>query len=254
MSYDLGMDILGHRGPRGPHGHHRPLRPPAFRSWGHAPLMPWYDYPEREVYVVTDDEICDYYGPNGECLVDEILGDDVLGFIDVQSRQREMNAIKQVPVSVADVLVKRGQEAIDYAIRMAKRFDPDAAMIPFAKQKTLPRESARDNVYWKLKWHADELKKYVGKPNEIYPHGNDLKKWTIEAYVEANAVDAGSAYIDAAWAQMWREIADALAKLPKDLADKVNNIMPTWVKAVIGVSAVVVAAGVGVGVYTRVKR
>jgi hypothetical protein len=154
--------------------------------------------------------------------------------IDIGARQNEMNSIKQVPVSVAQALVKGGQTAIEGAILGSKQ--------PWYKSD-LPGETSRKNVQAHLQWHAFEIAKLAGTPNAMYKSGEDLKKYTMLAFQESNAVEEGAAYLDKAWTSMWSEIAAALAALPKEVAKKVGEVasglltglMPVWGWALLGV-------------------
>jgi hypothetical protein len=165
----------------------------------------------------------------------------VLGMIDIQAWQAQMNTIKQVPVSVARVLLKSGQDAIQRAMNVAK-------------SKSLPGDTARETCFWKLVWHEEALAK-LPDPNAMYSSGDDLKKWVLAAYVEANAAEEGALWIAQAWSQMWNEIGVALAKLPKQIAAQVNQTvgsllgMPVWLMVLLGLTVV----GGGVLVYAKAK-
>jgi hypothetical protein len=158
----------------------------------------------------------------------------VLGAVDVATWQRQMNTLKQVPVSVAKILLKSGRDAITRAKSIAAA-------------NNLPGGGARDNTAWKLQWHAETLSK-LSDPNAMYSSGEDLKKWVLAAYVEANAAEEGALWIAAAWSQMWSEIGAAIANLPKIIAQKINEAagellgMPVWIVALGGLGILGVAA------------
>ena len=155
----------------------------------------------------------------------DVLGGELVGMIDIADAQRKMNALKPVTVRVAKALLRGGQEAIEGALKGAKR--------PFY-QADLPGGTARDNVKWKLKWHADHIAPVAGDPNRLYDAGDDLKKWTMQAFVEANAVEEGAAYLDEAWSAMWAEIGAALAALPAEVRQALAKAVSGTVEAVTG--------------------
>ncbi len=159
--------------------------------------------------------------------------------IDIAAYQRQMNTLKQVPASVAQIMLGSATQAITSAIARATALN-------------LPGAQTRDNVMWKLRWHQDQLAPRADlHPETIYPHGDDLKKWVLAAYVEANAVEEGAGWITGAWSRMWSEIGAALARLPVAVAAKVNETagalfgIPLWAMALgaLGVGAVAYSVG-----------
>jgi len=160
--------------------------------------------------------------------------------IDVQEYVARMDSLKQVPVSVARVLCKNGGDVIYQATLLAIA-------------KNLPGMSARKTATGKLRWHEGELSK-LSDPNAIYSSGDDLKKWVLAAYVEANAVEEGLGWVSTAWGKMWNEIGAAIAKLPVQIAMQINETagallgVPGWAVGV----AVLSIVGVGVAAYTGV--
>jgi hypothetical protein len=155
----------------------------------------------------------------------DVLGGDVIGLFDIQAEQKQMNALKPVTVRVAHALLAGGQTAINGAIAAAKQ--------PFYKAD-LPGATARDNVMWKLKWHEATLAPLTGDPNRLYSAGEDLKKWTMQAFIEANAVQEGAAYLEQAWTQMWVEIGQALAAIPAEVRQALIKAASGAVQAVTG--------------------
>lgn len=123
----------------------------------------------------------------------EIFGGDA---IDIAAKQREMNALNPVTVAAALNLLRGGQDVINAA----------------RSHSNLPGGTARDNVYWKLQWHENELKKFADK-NAVYPSGADLKRWVMQAFIEANAVGEGTATMSRAWDQMWVDMGHNAAEL-----------------------------------------
>jgi hypothetical protein len=160
---------------------------------------------------------------------------EILGMFDIAQAQNNMDDLKPVTVEIAKLLLRGGQEAIDGAIKGAKQpwYKPD-----------LPGDKRRDNVMWKLRWHADTLGRLAGSmPHTTYVSGDDLKKWVMAAYIEANAVEEGAAYVEQSWNRMWTEIRDQLAKIPKAVREAAANAVYTitgvpvwgWVVGAIGV-------------------
>lgn len=160
----------------------------------------------------------------------------VLGYIDIAQSQRRMNELKVVTVGVAQALLTGGFEAIDGAIRTAK-------------DKKLPNLKTLDNARWKLIWHRDNLAKF-GDRNAPYKDANDLKKWVMQAFIEANTVEEGALYIDSAWTRMWNEISVEIAKLPQKAREEaskaVQNItgLPVWGWALVGVGGLALVGGI----------
>jgi hypothetical protein len=162
----------------------------------------------------------------------------VLGMYDISSAQHQMDSLKQPTNRAALALLKGGQTAINGAIKTA-----DA--------KGLPGPTERKNVQAHLQWHADLLAKLMNQPNALYPSGDDLKKYVMEAFVDANAVEEGAAYIDAAWDQMWQEIAVAIQALPAEVRHVVTSAANNLVEGATGIPLWgwgLIAAGLVVGV------
>lgn len=166
----------------------------------------------------------------------DVLGQEVLGFIDIQQSQRQMNDLKAVTVGVAQALLKGGYDAINGAIRRAQ-------------EKGLPLASSRDKVLGKLNWHRDNLGKFADRMAP-YPSANDLKTWVMQAFIETNAVEEGSLYADQAWAQMWNEISTELAKMPQKIREETAKVIanvtgiPVWGWALVATGGLVLIGGV----------
>jgi hypothetical protein len=100
-----------------------------------------------------------------------------------------------------------------------------------------------------LKWHEDNLKKFSDL-KAPYPGGEDIKKWTMRAYIENNAVSEGNWFFS--WQAMWDRIKVALSQAIRDgvkfaasaTGEVVSTVtgVPTWVWLVGGA---VVVGGVG---------
>lgn len=140
---------------------------------------------------------------------DAILGEltEIIGTWDLGQSRNQMDSLQNVTGSVAEVLVRRGLGAIDAAFATAKQpwYLPD-----------LPGGTARKGVQGKLKWHAENVKKFgAGDP---YPDERDLKESVLMAFVEQNAAEEGAktskqiiAKAASDWVDMWVEIGHAIA-------------------------------------------
>jgi hypothetical protein len=229
------------KGGGGHHHHHG--------GWGGTPWAGWGRYGDPYAYepdyfadpivipvILNPDGTHSFLNENGE--IEKV---DVLGAIDTGAWQRQMNTIKQVPVSVARIMLRSGQDAITRAQAIAAA-------------NNLPGDTARQNVKWKLAWHAESLANQKD-PNAMYSSGDDLKKWALAAYVEANAAEEGAYWIAQAWSAMWSEIGAAIRALPVQIAQEVNKTagallgLPIWA-IVVGAVGVV---GLGVAVYSGVR-
>lgn len=230
-------NIFGHRGGRGGGGRWRGT---PWAGWGYPP--PYYansdalfDEPQEVLVPIVFKQ-----NPDGSF-------EEVVGAIDVAAYQRQMNTLKQVPVSVAQILVGNATNALAQASGIAAL-------------KKLPGQTTRDNVMWKLKWHQDQLAPRADlRPETMYAHGDDLKKWVLAAFVECNAVEEGTSWVDGAWGRMWSEIGAALARLPVAIAAKVNETagalfgIPFWAMALGALGVVGVAYSVGPAVASLIK-
>lgn len=165
----------------------------------------------------------------------------------VSDRAIQMSKLKQFPVAIAQSLLKGGQQAIDNAKSIARTSD-------------LPGGTARDKVYWALRWHEDALSKLSSTPNEIYQHGEDLKKHVMQAFAEWDASVEGAEQLNKAWSAMWTEIGQRIAALPKALAAAAGTVVKEaafYTKAVFWAAlgaAVLVTGLVGWGVSTGVRH
>jgi len=193
-----------------------------------------------DTYAIGLDMLCCAHG-RGE----HVLGaDEAERDRRVSDRAKKMAELKQVPVSIAQALLAGGQAAIGQAKKLANSHIDPLTGVPMP----LPGGTARDTVVGKLQWHAAELKKFAATPNAIYPSGDDLKKWVLQAFTEYDAVLEGLATLDHAWSEMWDEIATRLAELPKEIAKAVTETVSTATKWLVG-GAIVIAVIGGFVVY-----
>ncbi len=128
---------------------------------------------------------------------------DVLGMFDIGSAQLKMNALKPVTVGIAKSLVHGGQQVM-------------AVAQTIARTKGLPDTNTLQTTVGHLQWHADKLAA-IKDDNAIYASGDDIKKWGMQAFIEANSVEEGAAYLDEAWSAMWAEISTKLQELPREI-------------------------------------
>jgi hypothetical protein len=197
-AYDYGIDVLGAHGGHG-HGH-------GSHGHGHGRGHRGYGLHRGLGRLLVDD--CDLYDEHGDCLGPI----EIIGYFDIASRQHELDSIKQVPVTIAQTLLATGIQVINQARQIAS-------------ENKLPGGTARDNVFWKLQWHAAELAKLAATPNAFYASGADLKKWVMQAFVEYNAAEEGAEYLDSAWSAMWSEIKAKLAAMPAAVVSAVGDVV-----------------------------
>lgn len=217
--------------------------------------------------------------------LDVVIGaEEVVGGINIQKWQRQMNVLKQVPVGVAQILLAKGQAAIQYAQGIAAAMDRMHAWNPFVEN--MPGATKRAEVAGKLQWHADTLKKIAPTAAKAYEQytsgdkkafkkagmtlaapyasGEDLKKWVMQAFVEANAVEEGAERLIDAWNRMWAEIGEALAALPAAIAKQAGDVAQNlvwylkwtyWIAIAGGVVALgFVAWGAAAGIKHRISQ
>ena len=161
--------------------------------------------------------------------------DVVFGMVDMAVVQRNLNELTPVTVEIARILLGTGLSTIGEAIAGAKQ--------PWYKSD-LPGDTARKNVQAHLQWHANNIAsiKGVNEQTTAYKAGDDLKKYVGMAFVEANAVEEGAAWLEYAWNKMWDEIQTRLAAIPRAVGQAVAEV----VKTAAGAAAGGIAAGFGV--------
>lgn len=185
---------------------------------------------------------------------DALVGDAVESHASaIADKQRQLNQMRAMTAGAARVLLLSGQAAIDEATREAARtrgvkwwgyLHPYAYAVERLRVGFPPpsREGSLSKVYWKLRWHQDEIDKL--KPDAPYPHADDLKRWVIQAFIEENVSEEEGDFLDRLWADMWKEILERFGNtltLPFRI--------PAWAWWTGGA---VVAGVVGLGLYKRV--
>lgn len=192
-----------------------------------------------------------------------VLGgvDTAIGAFDLAVVQHALDGLKKMSVAQAGVLVKYGQKVIDAAIKAADaapRTSPlwTVALGPLASYATssapLPGGASRENVKWKLAWHADAISKLFD-PAASYGAASDLKTWVRQAFIEWNATEEGAKYAQANWDSMWDEIENRAVKVfeaPGKILEKVAAI-PWWGWA-IGIGGVtLLASSIAIPIFVR---
>ncbi len=196
----------------------------------------WRQISPAEVYggnVVGD------YGENESDEFDTEEGeyDMLIGLVDIGQAQIKMNGLKPVTVGIAKSLIRGGQTVMAVATEIATAHElPDI--------QTLGTTSGH------LKWHSDKLAT-LPDDKAVYDSGDDAKKWAMQAFIEANAVETGAAWVDGAWTRMWNEIGAELAALPKQIVQAIARLPGQAFEAATGipswafyVGAAVLVAGV----------
>lgn len=240
----------GHGGGHHGHGHHGGRRGGGYL--GPVYYGPWYadglellDAPE-----VTEEDFDELARIVARKLRKEraIIGSFIGGY-DIQQTQRQMDSLKQVTVAISRALVKNGLRVVSETIALAK-----GGML----QRSLPAAAALEKVKGHLDWHANELNK-LGDPTAMYASGNDLKKWVVQAFIEANAVEEGRGRQEQIWNEMWTEVGQELAKLPAKITQAIAKLPGQAFEAVTGVPMWVFYIGgglalclLGVGVWKLV--
>lgn len=180
------------------------------------------------------------------------VASQVLGAEDIAARQHQMNNLKPVTVSVAKVLLKYGQQAINKAITGAKQ--------PWYRAD-LPGDTNRKNVQGKLQWHAAAIAALGNSDqNALYKSEADLRKWVMQAFIEENAVEEGNAQAAQMWSlawsdweNMWVEVGVALAALPKQVLEAAGTysreLVNTAVKSATGLPTWVITTGIIGGAF-----
>jgi len=169
----------------------------------------------------------------------------LVGEYNITTAQRQMNTIKQVTVAIGRAMLRGGQKVAAETIATAH-----GGLF----QSELPGITSLKNTQGHLQWHADALAK-LSDPTAIYASGDDLKKWCMQAFIDANAVEEGRARQEQIWTDMWTEIGAALAALPAEVAKAVVALPGKMFEAITGIpswafwvggAVVVVLLGVGV--------
>lgn len=163
-----------------------------------------------------DDDTDDNYAIDG-------IGDayDVLGMFDIGQAQIKMNGLKPVTVGIAKALIRGGMQVMAVANMTAQ-------------QHSLPLQTNRDEVVGHLQWHVNKLGT-LRDDKAIYASGDDAKKWAMQAFIEANSVEEGAAYLDESWTQMWTEIGQRLAELPKNVVQTIAKLPGQVFEATTGI-------------------
>jgi hypothetical protein len=186
----------------------------------------------------------------------ELLAVDLVGEYDIAEKRQQFNTLKQVPVCVARALLRGGQQVAAATIEIAKGG---------IFQRELPLLNTLKGTQAHLAWHQAQLDK-LQDPAALYAPGEDLKKWVMQAFIDANAVEEGRAHQEQIWRAMWSDVGEAIASLPADAAKAVGQVarglaqgivsgaadglgVPPWVLWAGGAAALGLA---GLGVYKLV--
>lgn len=160
----------------------------------------------------------------------------LLGAYDLGLYTRQMNSLQQVTVAIARALQKGGQTVIDGALAAGKGG-------LFSRE--LPGQGARQNVAGHLAWHAEHLRA-LPDPTAPYDAAADLKKWVLQAYVEANAIEEGRAAQEQAWQDMWTEIGTELARTPHKALSAAAEAVSTTLSTAVNAAGSGLARGLGI--------
>ena len=176
----------------------------------------------------------------------DLLGADVVGAYDIAPKQRFLNTLKKLPVAMARTLVTSALNLSATTLEMASRgvsYDITKSFLPSVRSE-LPGITSLKKTQVQLQRHADALSRF-SDPAALYPDLVDLKKWVMQAWIDANAVEEGRAMQERAWDQMKEEIKTGLKQFPNALVEELTGV-PLWMWAVGGLAALGV---VGAGYY-----
>ena len=160
----------------------------------------------------------------------------LVGAYDLAQYTRQMNSLDRVTVAIARALLKSGQVVIDGALAAGKGG-------LFSRE--LPGQATRQTAKGHLAWHAERLAK-APDPTAPYDAAADLKKWVLQAYIEANAVGEGRAVQEQAWQEMWEEIGQELARLPARTLQAASEAVSTVVSSAVSAAGGGLAKGLGI--------
>jgi hypothetical protein len=203
------------------------------------------DAPEEAAEGAEDflDESSDEYVGGGGL---SLLGCDVIGEYNIQALQRQMNTLKQVTVAIARALVRGGQKVANETLVTAK-----GGLF----ERELPGITSLKNTQGHLQWHADKLSGF-NDPTALYDSSDDVKKWTMQAWIDANSAEEGRERQQQIWDDMWTEIGEELAKMPAKIVKAVVALPGQAFEAVTGipswafwVGGGVLVLGVGFGAW-----
>jgi hypothetical protein len=139
-----------------------------------------------------------------------MLGADAAVPFDIGSIQQKFNALKSMTIAQSRAMVTQGINVINRAMDVGSGhwYEPGS---------TQPGGSNREEVHGHLNWHVENLSTgplASADPNSQYPSFDDLKHWTMQAFIEANAVAAGDTYLQSARTQMWSDVGTGVAQIP----------------------------------------
>lgn len=164
-------------------------------------------------------------------------------YYNLQTIQRALNSLKPVTNEAAKMLVFQGRAALDKAIALANPFKGIIPAGPIStKNEMVANQVMRDekDVRGHLNWHSDRI---GSDPMEIYPTGDDLKKYFSLAFRVYNTALEGKNTSESVsfYQEVLKVIADYLQK-GKEYVKKTSN----WLAITLGIVAV---SAVGYGFY-----
>lgn len=158
--------------------------------------------------------------------IDYLYGSDILGSsvgADTDAITKTLTTIariKKASVAEAQLLLSGAQDAINKA--RAANVNNDG------------RSATRDEIYWKLKWHENNINNQRDKPNAAYGSIDDLKLWAARAFSEYDVIKTGKAALAANWEMLWADMGKNLADLPQNARDAAGDAVewftgiPAW--------------------------
>jgi len=166
------------------------------------------------------------------------------GYYNLQTIERALNSIKPVTNEAAKMLVFQARAALDKAVALANPFTGSTipgGPIPL-KKEMVANQVLRDekDVRGHLKWHADRI---GSDPLDVYPAGDDLKKYFSLAFRTYNLALDGSRTAESIsfFHEVLKVIAEYIQK-GKEYTKKTSN----WLGYTLGIVA---AGAIGYGWY-----
>lgn len=218
-AYDIGHGGGGGGHGGGGHGGHGGFGGRGRNAWGGT----WWGFPwsdDGEYYGDASDEEVKHLAKAVAAEVRK-YGSTIVGAYDIAASQRQMNTLKQVTVAIGRAMVKRGVQVANETIAAAQ-------------DQSLPGITSLKNTLAHLQWHVNALASLTD-PTAPYDSSDDLKKWVMQSFIDANAVEEGGQRQTEIWNDMWTDIGTELAHMPAKavaavvaLPGKILGI-PSWV-------------------------
>jgi len=98
------------------------------------------------------------------------------------------------------------------------------------QSESLPNKERLARIKGHLEWHEERLNAWKGDGNAIYPHADDLKKWTGSAFAEWNVTLEGAHWKDAK-VSFFKEYGETLLSMAESAGDAAGKAAGKVVEA-----------------------